>query len=37
VQKDNQKLLKQIDRVLTRRSPEIARLLEAYRVPVIKP
>jgi len=35
VQKDNQKLLKQIDRVLTRRSANIHTLLEAYHVPLI--
>jgi hypothetical protein len=34
VQKDNQKLLKDIDRVLARRSAEIRRLLAAYRVPL---
>jgi mxaJ protein len=36
VQKDNQKLLKEIDRVLVRRSADIAKLLAAYRVPVVK-
>jgi mxaJ protein len=36
VQKDNQKLLKDIDRVLVRRSGDIARLLAAYRVPVVQ-
>ncbi len=36
VQKDNQKLLKDIDRVLVRRSADIAKLLAAYRVPVVK-
>ena len=36
VQKDNQKLLKDIDRVLVRRSADVARLLAAYRVPVVK-
>jgi mxaJ protein len=34
VQKDNQQLLKDIDRVLTRRSAEIRRLLAAYHVPL---
>jgi mxaJ protein len=33
VQKDNQKLLKQIDRLLVRRSAEIDKLLASYRVP----
>ena len=36
VQKDNQKLLKEIDRVLARRSAEIRRLLAAYHVPVVQ-
>jgi mxaJ protein len=36
VQKDNQKLLKQIDAVLARRSNEIRKLLAAYRVPVVE-
>jgi mxaJ protein len=36
VQKDNQKLLKQIDAVLARRSNEISRLLDSYHVPVIE-
>jgi mxaJ protein len=35
VQKDNQKLLKQIDRILARRSGEIRKLLAAYHVPVV--
>jgi mxaJ protein len=35
VQKDNQKLLKQIDQILTRRSGDIRKLLAAYRVPVV--
>ena len=35
VQKDNQKLLKQIDQVLAHRAPEIARLLAAYHVPLV--
>ena len=34
VQKDNQKLLHEIDRVLVRRSPDIGKLLAAYHVPV---
>jgi mxaJ protein len=36
VQKDNQKLLKDIDRVIARRAPEIRKLLAAYRVPVVQ-
>jgi mxaJ protein len=36
VQKDNQKLLKQIDQVLARRSGDIRRLLSAYHVPVVE-
>jgi mxaJ protein len=35
VQKDNQKLLKDVDRVLVRRKSEIRRLLAAYRVPLV--
>jgi mxaJ protein len=35
VQKDDQKLLKAIDRVLVRRNDEIKRLLAAYRVPIV--
>jgi mxaJ protein len=35
VQKDDQKLLKQIDEVLARRSGEIRRLLDAYHVPLV--
>jgi mxaJ protein len=35
VQKDDQKLLKQIDGVLARRSGDIARLLASYNVPVV--
>jgi len=35
VQKDNQKLLKQIDQVLDRRSGEIGKLLAQYHVPVV--
>jgi mxaJ protein len=35
VQKDNQKLLKEIDRILTVRSGEIRKMLDAYRVPVL--
>lgn len=37
VRKDNQNLLKEIDRVLDRRSSDIARLLANYRVPVVRP
>ena len=37
VQKDNQKLMKEIDRVLARRGPEIRKLLADYRVPVVQP
>lgn len=36
VQKDNQKLLKDIDRVLARRSDEIRRLLRRYHVPLVE-
>ena len=36
VQKDDQKLLKEIDQVLARRSPDIRRLLNAYHVPVVE-
>ena len=36
VQKDDQKLLKQIDAVLERRKPEIAKLLKAYNVPTVQ-
>lgn len=36
VQKDNQKLLHEIDRILVRRSAEISRLLAAYHVPLVK-
>jgi mxaJ protein len=35
VQKDNQKLLRQIDQILARRSGEIRTLLAAYRVPLV--
>lgn len=35
VQKDDQKLRKQIDKVLVRRSGEIRRLLAAYHVPIV--
>jgi mxaJ protein len=35
VQKDNQKLLKQIDEILGRRSDDIRKLLAAYHVPVV--
>jgi hypothetical protein len=34
VQKDDQKLLKQIDEVLDRHKGDIARLLRAYNVPL---
>jgi mxaJ protein len=34
VQKDNQKLLREIDRILLRRSGDINRLLDAYHVPL---
>lgn len=37
VQKDNQKLLKQIDQDLVRRSGDIRKLLAAYRVPLVTP
>lgn len=36
VQKNNQRLLKEIDRSLSRRAADIKRLLERYRVPVIR-
>ncbi|MFL6722142.1 MAG: substrate-binding domain-containing protein [Sphingomonas sp.] len=36
VQKDNQKLLKDVDRVLARREGEIRALLSAYRVPLVE-
>ena len=36
VQNGNQKLLKDIDRVLVRRSSEIRGLLAAYHVPVVE-
>lgn len=36
VQKDNQKLLKEIDRVLVRRRPDIRKLLDAYHAPVVQ-
>jgi mxaJ protein len=36
VRKDNLKLLKDIDRVLVRRAPDIRRLLGAYRVPLLQ-
>jgi hypothetical protein len=35
VQKDDEKLLKQIDQVIERHSADIAKLLEAYHVPVV--
>ena len=37
VQKDDQKLLKQIDGILTRRSGDIGKLLAAYHVPASAP
>jgi mxaJ protein len=37
VQKDNQKLLKEIDGVLARRSADIAKLLATYHVPIAAP
>jgi mxaJ protein len=36
VQKDNQKLLNEIDRILAHRAGDIRRLLDAYHVPVVK-
>jgi mxaJ protein len=36
VQKDNQKLLKEIDHILVRRRGDIERLLTSYRVPVVR-
>jgi mxaJ protein len=36
VQKDNQKLLHEIDRVLAHRSGDIRRLLDSFHVPVVK-
>jgi mxaJ protein len=36
VQKDNQKLLKEIDRILAQRRGDIAKLLAAYHVPVVQ-
>lgn len=36
VQKDNQKLLKDIDRILSSRSSEIRRLLATYHVPIVQ-
>jgi hypothetical protein len=36
VQKNNQKLLHEIDRILVRRSGEIRHLLEHYHVPIAK-
>jgi len=35
VQKNDQKLLKQIDRVLAHRSGDIRKLLDTYHVPVV--
>ena len=37
VQKDNQKLLKEIDGVLARRSADIQKLLASYHVPIATP
>jgi mxaJ protein len=37
VQNHNDKLLKQIDEVLTRRSGDIRKLLDAYQVPLVQP
>lgn len=37
VQKDDQKLLKEIDRILIHRSADIRRLLASYHVPVVEP
>jgi mxaJ protein len=37
VQNHNDKLLKQIDEVLTRRSGDIRKLLDAYHVPLVQP
>ena len=37
VQKDDQKLLKQIDQVLAKRSGDIRRLLVDYHVPLVAP
>ena len=36
VRKNDPKLLKEIDRVLARRSGDIRKLLRAYRVPVVQ-
>lgn len=35
IQKDNQKLLKQVDKILSRRNGDIQRLLASYHVPVV--
>jgi mxaJ protein len=35
VRRDNQRLLKDVDRVLTRRAGDIRRLLEVYHVPLV--
>jgi hypothetical protein len=35
VQKDNQKLLNEIDDILTRRSGDVRKLLGAYHVPLM--
>jgi mxaJ protein len=34
VRKDDQKLLKEIDRILIRRSADVRKLVETYRVPI---
>lgn len=36
VQKDNQKLLKEIDGILTRRKAEVRKLLASYHVPIVQ-
>jgi hypothetical protein len=36
VRRDDQELLKQVDSVLARRSGDIRRLLETYRVPLVR-
>jgi hypothetical protein len=36
IQKNNQRLLKQVDQVLVRRSAAIRRLLDSYHVPVVE-
>lgn len=37
VERDNQQLLKDVDRVLARRSGDLRHLLEAYHVPLVRP